>query len=190
MYCAVRVEVLEVPMGIFVGFFCWLGVFHWKIVALSHCLIISTIDIRSPDTTPDPRLKTGLKINPMGRSQMSCPGSWSLLWTCNGTLWWILLWWMDPVHVHHVQDLIWRIVHLKIQLFIKINLWSFMSTCHNILHHKFGKNRTKVKVTKNTTSVFTKFSITFFEGIIIEASDWHPNVSNLTNQKIKSNQNF
>ena len=42
-------------------------------------------------------------------------------------------------------------------------------------YHKFCKNRTKVKVTKNTNSIFTNMGITF-EPMIIETSDWHQNV--------------
>jgi hypothetical protein len=46
-------------------------------------------------------------------------------------------------------------------------------------HHKFGKNRTEVKVTKNTNSFFTKVGITY-EPIIIETSNWHQHISNST----------
>jgi hypothetical protein len=52
-----------------------------------------------------------------------------------------------------------------------------------MVHHTFGKNWIKVKVTKNTNSFFANVGITF-EPIIIETSDWQQNVSNSTHYHI------
>ena len=62
-----------------------------------------------------------------------------------------------------------------------IEKWSLFLHLFNLVermvNHKFDKNRSKVKVTKNAKSFFMKVGITV-EPIIIETSDWHPNVSN------------